>query len=369
MPAIPAGARILLDFVYAAETDREGDARFLTIIGHNEARLNKPLTAFTVDELLLAQKGWPKRFGVTSGAAGAPQIIRKTLLGLKQSLGLRGSERFTPALQDRLAYALLKARGYERVVRGAMTVEAFALELAREWASMPVLAAVKGGSRRVARGQSYYAGDGANAARVSAEALEAVLAEAFGSGATAPEPRPAKRPAKPAAPAIETVLHVQARLKELGYSEVGAVDGRLGSMTAAAILAFRNDNGLPLSPAIDEALQLALASASPRAIGVERTVATPAEVRAQVPEVKTNWLAKLWAGVAAGFAGVVGFGDGVLKQVGGARDLVQPVFDFASDVPVWVYCVVIGAAAAWLFVQSRKGEAKGVEAFQNGERR
>ena len=57
---------------------------------------------------------------------------------------------------------------------------------------------------------------------------------------------------------------VQQQLKDLGYFEVGIVDRRYGFRTRAAVLAFRIDNGLGLSPDVDpvltEALQLANAS-------------------------------------------------------------------------------------------------------------
>lgn len=49
------------------------------------------------------------------------------------------------------------------------------------------------------------------------------------------------------APAVTlSVREVQARLKALGYHAVGQVDGQVGPRTRAAILAFRDDNGLPL---------------------------------------------------------------------------------------------------------------------------
>lgn len=44
-----------------------------------------------------------------------------------------------------------------------------------EWASFPVLTDARGKHRDVARGQSFYAGDGVNKALVSPERVEAVL--------------------------------------------------------------------------------------------------------------------------------------------------------------------------------------------------
>src|SRR5690606_31899131 len=76
---------------------------YRTIIGHQEGRLAKPLTSLTVAEVLAAQLVWEKEWEMPSGAAGAYQIIRKTLLGLKKALGLNGRETFDAALQDRMA--------------------------------------------------------------------------------------------------------------------------------------------------------------------------------------------------------------------------------------------------------------------------
>ena len=78
---------------------------------------------------------------------------------------------------------------------------------------------------------------------------------------------------------ILSVAEVQRRLKSLGYHEVGAVDGKIGPRTEAAILAFRNDNALPRVPVIDVALTDALRAAKPRAVAPERAVGNPESSR------------------------------------------------------------------------------------------
>jgi uncharacterized protein (TIGR02594 family) len=82
------------------------------------------------------------------------------------------------------------------------------------------------------------------------------------------------------APAVSlSVREVQTRLKDLGYHEVGTIDGVMGPRTRAAILAFRDDNALPLLPIIDVALAEALQKASPRAVAPERAAGTPKHSR------------------------------------------------------------------------------------------
>jgi len=198
-------AETLLDFIGKTETGRTGIEAYSTIYGHKEGKLSKPLTDFTLDELLAAQRTWGKNWG--SSAAGKFQIIRKTLVGLIAQLGLAGSAKFSIKTQDMLGYQLLKGRGFEQFVDGKLSLKAFALNLSREWASFPVLGPTQGASRAVQRGQSYYAGDGLNKALVSAADLEALLAEVLNEAtraAPAPVPTaPKPIPAEPAQPAPE----------------------------------------------------------------------------------------------------------------------------------------------------------------------
>lgn len=198
------GAEILLDFLGRTETGRTGTEAYRTIYGHKESSLPKPVTEFTIDELLSAQARWGKNWG--SSAAGKFQIIRKTLQGLVKQLGLSGSAKFGTKTQDMLGLQLLLGRDYERFADGRIGVEAFALELAKEWASMPVLADTKGASRKIKAGQSYYAGDGLNKALVSPTELRAVLQQALDAArapvAVVPAPaHPIEEYEEPIAPA------------------------------------------------------------------------------------------------------------------------------------------------------------------------
>jgi uncharacterized protein (TIGR02594 family) len=82
------------------------------------------------------------------------------------------------------------------------------------------------------------------------------------------------------APAVTmSVRDAQSRLRALGYHEVGTIDGVIGPRTRAAILAFRNDNALPLVPIIDVALTEALERAAPRAVAPARASGLPDQSR------------------------------------------------------------------------------------------
>jgi hypothetical protein len=164
-------------------------------------------------------------------------------------------------------------------------------------------------------------------------------------------------------------MTVQTRLKELGYTEVGGIDGKIGTMTKAAILAFRSDNGLELVDHIDANLIESLARAKPRVIAPERKEAPPEVVREKVPEVKANWMTKIGAWVVGIPSFFLALGDGILSNLTGALGYIQPVKDTFDGVPGWVWFLLVAIAAAVLWRVARHGEAKGTEAFQTGARR
>ncbi|WP_053086177.1 hypothetical protein [Nitratireductor soli] len=122
-------------------------------------------------------KAWERRFGSSkaSSAAGAPHLMRATLAGLIDELGLHGTQILDGDLQDRLAYHLLIRRGYHQFTNGEIDRTEFGRRLAMEWASFPVLAATRGAHRHVPRGVSCYEGDALNKALVAPETVEAVL--------------------------------------------------------------------------------------------------------------------------------------------------------------------------------------------------
>ncbi|MGK9084937.1 hypothetical protein KXR64_16695 [Brucella intermedia] len=165
------------------------------------------------------------------------------------------------------------------------------------------------------------------------------------------------------------VKDVQVMLKQLGYTEVGGSDGIIGTMTRGAILAFRAENGLPLSTSIDDEFMEALKTAQPRQIAVGRVAAPVKDVVAKVPEVKANFISKIISAVTAFFSTIVAAVMGIFDQFDAAKAYIDPLKEYAADVPGWVWLLIIAIIAAVIFGISRHGEKKGVEAFQNGERR
>lgn len=128
------------------------------------------------------------------------------------------------------------------------------------------------------------------------------------------------------APAVMlSVREVQARLKVLGYHEVGQIDGQIGPRTRAAILAFRDGNGLPLVPIIDVALTEALASAEPRPVALERAAGVPEGSR-----IITAANAQVGLGVLGAAGSVAAQITSALSQAEEARDTAERVLDLVG---------------------------------------
>ncbi len=129
-----------------------------------------------------------------------------------------------------------------------------------------------------------------------------------------------------------TVREVQTMLYDLGYYMVGRADGVVGNMTRAAILAFKEDNDLPLTTVIDVVFEEALLKAKPRKVSEARATGAPSGSRIA---------AASQAQIGLGFVGFVGttatqVADSIsqaqqaVEQVGEAADAAAEVLDHAD---------------------------------------
>lgn len=104
------------------------------------------------------------RAGSASTACGGYQFINKTLKATVSQMGLKGTELWDADLQDRMAVHLMEGRDLNKFMAGVISREAFANNLAKEWASLPVVTRIMGQKRIVEPGETFYAGDGINKA-------------------------------------------------------------------------------------------------------------------------------------------------------------------------------------------------------------
>lgn len=72
---------------------------------------------------------------LNSSAVGKYQIVRKTLRGLIDTMGLSLDDKFTPELQDRMALQLLEGRGLSKWRSGELSDQEFLKGLGDEWQS------------------------------------------------------------------------------------------------------------------------------------------------------------------------------------------------------------------------------------------
>ena len=151
----------LLDFI--AEKESGGDYNIVWGRIKKEDRPPKPLTRMTIGEVLDWQDSIDPHY--LSEAAGRYQILEDTLRGLYRSAGLGLDDYFNEANQDALAIALMRRRGYTDWLSGKISTTKFANNLAKEWASLPVVSGPKAG-------RSYYDNDVAgNKSLVSVKAF------------------------------------------------------------------------------------------------------------------------------------------------------------------------------------------------------
>ena len=127
----------------------ESGGNYNVVYGGNEM----PLEKMTIGEVIAWQDMQAKQ-GAKSTAAGKYQIIGKTMKDLsRRNPKDFGEDRmFDAEAQEWAALTLMNRRGYDKFRKGEMSDEEFALELAKEWASLP----------DPATGKSYYDDDGLN---------------------------------------------------------------------------------------------------------------------------------------------------------------------------------------------------------------
>lgn len=172
------GTRVLLDYIGKYESKNDFNAIVWLVKRHRYPP--KPVTQMTIGEVLDWQDSID-RFQ-NSEAVGAFQIMEDTLRGLYREAGLTRAHVFDRENQYLLGEALLRRRGLNAYLVGSIPTERFCNNLAKEWASLPVVSEIrrpgpKGVARTLQPGQSYYAGDGLNKAHAKVPAfIEAVRA-------------------------------------------------------------------------------------------------------------------------------------------------------------------------------------------------
>lgn len=141
-----------------------------------------PLTAMPLGHVLKLQDELVAS-GQPSGAVGRYQIIKKTMKSIidRNPKTFPLDRPFDEETQEDMANILLDRRGFREFETGKISDEEMALELSKEWASLP----------NPETGKSYYDGDGINASHHKVEDVFKVLNTVeTSSGRTRPKPSP-----------------------------------------------------------------------------------------------------------------------------------------------------------------------------------
>lgn len=164
------------------------------------------------------------------------------------------------------------------------------------------------------------------------------------------------------------VEYVQRRLRELGYYEVGEVDGEFGSRARGALLAFKADNGHPLTPEIDNDTILALYNAKPRVVGESRGKATAADL---APRSKTVWMA-VRSKVASMASAIVSFAIaafyGLVDGFQDAYEKTEPFRTALSHIHPGVWFGLAGGIALVIWRMNANVERRVVADYRKGKK-
>jgi peptidoglycan hydrolase-like protein with peptidoglycan-binding domain len=114
------------------------------------------------------------------------------------------------------------------------------------------------------------------------------------------------------------VTSLQRRLVDLGY-KLGKIDGKFGSMTGGALLAFQNDNGLPTTGVLDSVTEAALAKGPARRLDPERVTATEKDLADKGSRIVIDarrsrilsWIAGAFGALGVGNSAIVNSASGV----------------------------------------------------------
>jgi conjugal transfer mating pair stabilization protein TraG len=162
---IDGTARALLDLIATPESGGNYNAWY-----RNTGQDRADLGALTLDEVRALQADLVQTQG--GSAIGRYQLLDDTLADLIGRMSLSGEERFTPALQDRLALQLARDAGMDDWLAGSLSDTRFAQNLAQVWAGLP----------KDATNQSHYTGIQGNRATTDWDTVIASLRAIRGSG-------------------------------------------------------------------------------------------------------------------------------------------------------------------------------------------
>ncbi|MGF7161301.1 uncharacterized protein (TIGR02594 family) [Rhodoligotrophos appendicifer] len=149
------------------------------------------------------------------------------------------------------------------------------------------------------------------------------------------------------------LLSVQRRLKDLGYHEVGKLDGLMGNRTRTALYAFKDNEGLPINADLDDATIRALfVTAKARPIDPERATGAPIDSK-----IVKNSNRSITTGAVAVGTGIVSGAKPLLDQAqdttGVVGQAVSVLRDLSDIVGPWLPYIMVAVGAGVMIFAGR----------------
>lgn len=153
----------------------------------------------------------------------------------------------------------------------------------------------------------------------------------------------------PVATTRTAIERVQQTLRDLGYTEVGTVDGLMGARTRDAIRAARANNDLPDGTEVDDVFLAALPTLKPREESPARAAATKGEAQAAVPDLFSAFAGLRKAAIGTVIAAATGGASdsGLLDTVQGAASQVTGTMSSVNDALVSANTTIKWAVQHW----------------------
>jgi predicted chitinase len=333
-------------------------AHFFAQIGHESGGLRSVEESLNYTSAARIRATWDTRF--KSNADAAPYVRQPKALAIKVYGGRMGNKP-APAtdgwdyrgggLMQTTGREGYRALGFESNPEALREPKTAFLTAVAEWSNrlcntladvddvVAIRKAINGGT------------NGLNAVRTLLFKCQVVFGVKASSAAD-----PVSKPVVPAANVrqLDTsdIQLLQMRLTYLGYPEVGAADGRYGTKTRAAILAFQADNDLPLDPTPTAELLARLGRGRKREVSAERASATKETIADKPAVAVTDLVQKVGTGIiASSGVGAVLDGSGDLQKVLESANKIKAISEAVLSISPWL---LIGAAGVAAVILGRK---------------
>lgn len=178
-------------------------------------------------------------------------------------------------------------------------------------------------------------------------------------------------PAPEEKPTTVTAEVVQRRLEAMGYFP-GVIGTPPGGITAGAIAGFKNDRHMTGEPVIDDALLAELSKAEgegfKRPIAEARATATEATLSPKNEGVRANWFSRQGAKILAIPSAIGAAISGAADNFPTAKSYIEPVMNFFTDMPGWVWFFAAAAIGVGIWFSTRKAGTAMVQDYREARR-